>query len=71
MVEPKSKSGKDAPTTPTNIRRKLEGEKSVKGTKLNIGMVGNSDVGKTSLIKRFVYGEKFDPRGGITTIGMD
>jgi GTPase SAR1 family protein len=38
---------------------------------LNIGMVGNSDVGKTSLIKRFVYGDKFDSKSRHTTIGVD
>jgi GTPase SAR1 family protein len=34
-------------------------------------MVGNSDVGKTSLIKRFVYGEKYDNKSRHTTIGVD
>ena len=38
---------------------------------LNIGMVGNSEVGKTSLIKKFIYNEHIDGTAGIATIGFD
>lgn len=61
----------EPPSTPS-IRRKTEGTiTSVRATKLNIGMVGNSNVGKTSLIRRFVYGANSDAMSKHTTIGVD
>ena len=39
--------------------------------KLNIGLVGNASVGKTSLIRRFANGEQDDNRGTVTTIGVE
>ena len=43
-----------------------------KNRKVNIGLVGNAAVGKTSLIKRFALGEDFENhKNTITTIGVD
>ena len=40
--------------------------------KLNIGLVGNAAVGKTSLIRRFAVGDDFDDfKGTVTTIGVE
>ena len=40
--------------------------------RLNIGLVGNSKVGKTSLIKRFAIGQEFDnSRSTVATIGLE
>ena len=45
---------------------------SGKNRRINIGLVGNKSVGKTSLIKRFALGEDFDNhRATVTTIGVD
>ena len=38
---------------------------------LNIGMVGNGEVGKTSLIKKFIFNEHIDGTNSIATIGID
>ena len=38
---------------------------------LNIGMVGNGEVGKTSLIKKFIFNEHIDGHTVIATIGID
>ena len=39
--------------------------------KLNVGLVGNASVGKTSLIRKFALGEQDDNRGTVTTIGVE
>lgn len=39
--------------------------------KLNVGLVGNAHVGKTSLIRRFALGDNDDNRGTVTTIGIE
>ena len=37
-----------------------------------MGLVGNSNVGKTSLIRRFAIGDEFDDvLGTVTTIGLE
>ena len=38
---------------------------------LNIGMVGSGEVGKTSLIKKFIFNEHIDGKTIIATIGID
>ena len=38
---------------------------------ISIGMVGNTGVGKTSLLRRFVRGEVQTPQTAIATIGHD
>ena len=39
--------------------------------KLNVGLVGNAAVGKTSLIRKFALGDQDDNRGTVTTIGVE
>lgn len=39
--------------------------------KIDVGLVGNNSVGKTSLIRKFVRKEIIKPSAGISTIGMD
>ena len=56
-------------STGSNRRSNRE---SGKNRRINIGLVGNKSVGKTSLIKRFALGEDFDNhRATVTTIGVD
>lgn len=38
---------------------------------MNVGLVGNSDVGKTSLIRKFVKGDTIDDTSKISTVGVD
>lgn len=47
------------------------GKRESKFRKLNLGLVGNSSVGKTSLIRRFALGENDDNRSTVTTIGVE
>ena len=50
--------------------QKTSGKKDNQKT-LNIGMVGNGEVGKTSLIKKFIFNEHIDGTNSIATIGID
>ena len=50
--------------------QKAGGKKDNQRT-LNIGMVGNGEVGKTSLIKKFIFNEHIDGTNSIATIGID
>jgi GTPase SAR1 family protein len=65
------KNKNNVPETPSIKRRADGAAPSGKSTKLHVGMLGSSSVGKTSLIKRFVYGDKFDPSFKQSTIGVD
>ena len=46
-------------------------KKDSKYRKLNVGLVGNAAVGKTSLIRKFALGDQDDNRGTVTTIGVE
>lgn len=59
-------------TSLQNIQRSyIKRKKDNRFRKLNIGLVGNASVGKTSLIRRFVKGEDCDSRSTVTTIGVE
>ena len=56
----------------SNQQRSSSSKDKTKNRRLNIGLVGNKSVGKTSLIKRFALGDDFDNhRATVTTIGVD
>ena len=48
----------------------VEKEKGVRTFKIDIGLVGVSNVGKTSLIRRYCKGENVGP-SKVTTIGLE
>jgi GTPase SAR1 family protein len=53
------------------LRSQVKKTASVKFRKMQIGLVGNSSVGKTSLIRKFVKGDDVDGRSTISTIGVE
>ena len=54
----------------TSNKRASKGPQDRQRT-LNIGMVGSGEVGKTSLIKKFIFNEHIDGKTQIATIGID
>ena len=59
------------PTVERTTDTKKAGKDGDQHRTLNIGMVGNGEVGKTSLIKKFMYNEHIDGHSNLATIGID
>ncbi len=53
------------------VRSSVKKSPQVKFRKLQIGLVGNASVGKTSLIRKFIKGDEIDGRSTRTTIGVE
>ena len=53
------------------VRSNVKKSAKVKFRKLQIGLVGNASVGKTSLVRKFIKGDEMDGRSTLTTIGVE